>query len=81
MEPGIPSEQDFIAAYCQRVGRAIPLSTWPLFIVLQLFRIAAILAGVQKRAIDGNAADAGALRASQVYRAIAARAWELAART
>ncbi len=78
MEPGIPSEQDFIAAYCRRVGREVPLATWPLFVVLQLFRIAAILAGVQKRAIDGNAADAGALQASQVYRAIAGRAWDLA---
>jgi aminoglycoside phosphotransferase (APT) family kinase protein len=78
MEPGIPSEQEFISAYCQRVDREIPLSTWPLFIVLQLFRIAAILAGVQKRALDGNAADAGALQVSQVYRAIAERAWDLA---
>jgi aminoglycoside phosphotransferase (APT) family kinase protein len=77
MEPGIPSEHEFVRAYCQRVGRG-PIAAWRPFIVLQMFRSAAILAGVQKRAIDGNAADARALEASGVYRAVAERAWELA---
>jgi aminoglycoside phosphotransferase (APT) family kinase protein len=77
---GIPSEEEYVAAYCQRVGRpGIP--NWSFFIVFQLFRAAAILAGVHRRALNGNAADAGALEHSSVYRALAERAWEIAART
>jgi len=76
---GIPSEEDYVAAYCTRVGRrAIP--NWPFFIVFQLFRAAAILAGVHRRALNGNAADAGALAHSSVYRDLAERAWGIASR-
>jgi aminoglycoside phosphotransferase (APT) family kinase protein len=74
---GVPSEEEFVNAYCERSGRK-PIQAWKPFIVLQMFRISAILAGVQKRSLDGNAADARALQASAVYRAIAERAWELA---
>ena len=77
---GIPSEEDYVAAYCERVGR-LEIPHWPFFIVFQLFRAAAILAGVHRRALNGNAADAGALEHSSVYRALAERAWEIAART
>jgi aminoglycoside phosphotransferase (APT) family kinase protein len=74
---GIPSEQQYVAAYCRRVGRSGILN-WPFFIVFQLFRAAAILAGVHRRALNGNAADARALEHSSVYRALAERAWEIA---
>jgi aminoglycoside phosphotransferase (APT) family kinase protein len=74
---GIPSEREYVAAYCRRVGRR-DIPNWPFFIVFQLFRAAAILAGVHRRALNGNAADAGALEHSSVYRALAERAWEIA---
>jgi aminoglycoside phosphotransferase (APT) family kinase protein len=76
-ELGIPTEAQYVQRYCERTGRA-PIAQWRLFIVFQLFRIAAILAGVYKRALDGNASDARALERSKVYRALAERAWEVA---
>jgi len=74
---GIPSESEYVAAYCRRVGRP-DIPNWRFFVVFQLFRAAAILAGVHRRALNGNAADAGALEHSTVYRALAQRAWEIA---
>jgi hypothetical protein len=45
-----------------------------------MFRIAAILAGVYRRGLDGNAADAHAIEAARDYRLIAERAWAIAER-
>jgi len=54
---GIPSEQDYLAAYCEKVGRA-PLSEpdWAFCIAFNLFRLAAIYHGIKGRMIRGNAA-------------------------
>ena len=51
---GIPSEDAFVARYCELVGRdGVPdLSYYKAF---SLFRLAAIAQGVYKRSIDGNA--------------------------
>jgi aminoglycoside phosphotransferase (APT) family kinase protein len=74
---GLPSEADYLAAYCRRTGRA-GIEDWEFFIVFAMFRIAAILAGVHRRGLDGNAADSRALEASRDYRLIAERAWAIA---
>jgi aminoglycoside phosphotransferase (APT) family kinase protein len=76
---GLPRETDYVAAYCARAGRPA-IEDWEFFIVFAMFRIAAILAGVHRRGLDGNAADARALEASRDYREIAARAWAIAER-
>ena len=53
---GIPSDEDYIAAYCRRTGiDAVP--HWPFLIAFSFFRIAAIVQGVYKRALDGNASN------------------------
>ena len=75
--PGIPSEAEYVAAYCQRTGRA-GVPELDVFVVFSLFRWAAIAAGVYRRALDGNAADAGALRIGEKYRGLAKAAWALA---
>ncbi|MGD8317010.1 MAG: phosphotransferase, partial [Myxococcales bacterium] len=51
---GIPSEEAFVARYCELVGRdGVPdLAYYKAF---SLFRLAAIAQGVYKRSIDGNA--------------------------
>ena len=51
---GIPSEERFVARYCELVGRdGVPdLDYYKAF---SLFRLAAIAQGVYKRSIDGNA--------------------------
>lgn len=62
---GIPSEADYVARYCERMGiEGIP--NWDFYLAFSFFRLAAILQGVKKRAIEGNAAstkahDMGAL--------------------
>jgi hypothetical protein len=53
---GLPSDEDYIAAYCRRTGiDGVP--HWPFLIAFSFFRIAAIVQGVYKRALDGNASN------------------------
>jgi hypothetical protein len=44
-----------------------------------MFRLAAILAGVLRRGLDGNAADPRAIERGRTYRQIAESAWAIAA--
>jgi aminoglycoside phosphotransferase (APT) family kinase protein len=73
---GIPSEQDYIAAYCRRTGRAgIEPRDWEYYIVYNMFRIAAIVQGVMARALQGNASSAQALETGRAARPLAEMAW------
>ena len=76
---GIPSEQDYLRRYCERTGRA-SIPHWEFYIVLSLFRTAAIMVGVHRRALQGNAADARAM-GSEIYQVVAERAWAIAQRS
>ena len=75
--PGIPSEAEYVASYCRRTGRA-GVPELDFFVVFSLFRWAAIAAGVYRRALDGNAADARALTIGNKFRKLAEAAWALA---
>jgi aminoglycoside phosphotransferase (APT) family kinase protein len=75
--PGIPSEGDFVAAYCAAADRAVPPDL-RYFLAFSLFRLAAIVAGVYRRALDGNAADASAETAGIRFRGLAKAGWEIA---
>ena len=75
--PGIPTEAEYVAAYCARTGRA-GVPELDFFVVFSLFRWAAIAAGVYRRALDGNAADARALTIGNKFRVLAEAAWALA---
>ena len=53
---GIPTEAEYVAAYCRRAGLgAVP--GWTFLIAFSFFRIIAICQGVYKRSLDGNASD------------------------
>jgi aminoglycoside phosphotransferase (APT) family kinase protein len=53
---GIPTEADYVAAYCRRVGiDGIP--DWAFLLAFSFFRVAAIVQGVYKRSLDGNASN------------------------
>jgi len=53
---GLPSDQDFIDQYCQR--RGLPgIDNFGFYLAFNFFRMAAILQGVYKRAVDGNASN------------------------
>ncbi len=58
---GIPSEAEYLAAYTARSGRE-PGPDWTFYLVLSLFRLAAITQGVYARALKGNAASPAALQ-------------------
>jgi aminoglycoside phosphotransferase (APT) family kinase protein len=56
---GIPTEADYVARYCQRRGLD-GIDDWNFYLVFSFFRLAAILQGVLKRAIDGTASSSKA---------------------
>ena len=73
---GIPSEGEYIAMYCKRAGRAgIEQSHWDFYMAYNLFRIAAILQGIAKRAVDGTAASDHARDAGARARPMAELGW------
>lgn len=55
-ELGLPSDQDFVARYCQRRGIA-GIGDFGFYLGFNFFRMAAIIQGVKKRALDGNASN------------------------
>jgi len=53
---GLPSDAEFIAAYCAR--RGLPgIDNFGYYLGFTFFRMAAIIQGVLKRALDGNASN------------------------
>lgn len=57
---GIPSEKEYIGRYCERTGFGA-IDNWSFYLAFCFFRLAAILQGVKKRALDGNASSPQAL--------------------
>jgi aminoglycoside phosphotransferase (APT) family kinase protein len=55
----IPTDEDYIARYCQRTGRD-NIENWNFYLVFCFFRLAAILQGIKKRAEIGTASSAEA---------------------
>ena len=53
---GLPSDADFVADYARRRGIA-DMPPMAFYLAFAFFRMGAILQGVKKRALDGNAAD------------------------
>ncbi|MGF2685588.1 phosphotransferase family protein [Marinobacter sp. DUT-3] len=56
---GIPSEQEYIETYCQRMG-IDKIENFSFYIAFSFFRLAAIIQGVAKRSLEGNASNANA---------------------
>jgi len=76
---GIPAESEFIRRYCERTGRT-RIEHWNFYLAYNLFRIAAILQGVYKRALEGMASADNALAAGANARALAEIGWSFAVR-
>jgi aminoglycoside phosphotransferase (APT) family kinase protein len=74
---GTPDEASFIEAYAARRGlAAVPDNRF--FVTLALFRLAAILQGVYRRGLDGNAASSEALDRGRTADVLLAEAVALA---
>ena len=57
---GIPSEEEMVGEYCAHAG-IDHIENWPFYLIYNMFRSAAIIQGVYKRGLDGNASSAKAL--------------------
>jgi len=67
---GIPSEQDYVSQYCKRVG-INGITDWNFYLAFSAFRFAAILQGVKKRALDGNASNDKAYKMGEMVAPLA----------
>jgi len=74
---GIPTEEDYVAVYCRHTGRG-PVADWDFYIVYSLFRLAAIMQGIAKRAIEGTAASDEAAELGRLAHPVGEQAWALA---
>ncbi|MGJ8616630.1 MAG: phosphotransferase family protein [Sulfitobacter sp.] len=55
-EIGLPSEDEYVDLYCERRRISRP-QNWKFYVVFSYFRLLAILQGVFKRGLDGNASN------------------------
>ncbi len=74
---GVPTEQEFLDMYCKAAGRD-RIENWNFYISFSLFRIAAIVQGVYKRGLDGNASSEHWRGRDEECKRAAECAWELA---
>ena len=74
---GIPTESQMLETYAAGTGRS-DLPNIDYYIVFSMFRLAAILAGVMRRGLDGNAADHRAVERGRSYSEFAKTAMEIA---
>jgi aminoglycoside phosphotransferase (APT) family kinase protein len=76
---GIPSEDEYVAAYCRRTGRK-GIENLDFYFAYNFFRIAGILQGIAGRVRDGTAANDHARATSSNVRPLADLGWQFALR-
>jgi aminoglycoside phosphotransferase (APT) family kinase protein len=74
---GIPTEAQYMQRYCERTGRQ-HIEHWNFYLAYNLFRLAAILQGVYKRAAEGIASSDNATQSGRNARALAEIGWNKA---
>lgn len=75
-ELGIPDEKAYVEMYCKRRG-IDKIDNWTFYLAFSFFRLAAIVQGVVKRAMDGNASSDRALQLGKMVQPLAAAACAL----
>jgi len=76
---GIPSEADYVAAYCRRTGRD-GIADVDFYMAFNMFRLAAIVHGIKGRLARGTASSAHADRMAAGLEPLAELAWAQAVR-
>lgn len=71
----IPSEPEYVAAYCDRTGRA-GLGELDFYLAFNMFRLAAILHGIRGRVVRGTAASEHARQMASFTEPLADLAWK-----
>ncbi len=73
---GIPTEQEYVAAYCRRMGiERIDPNEWDFYLAYNMFRLAGILQGIMGRVVDGTAASQHAIESGKRARPMAEAGW------
>ena len=73
---GIPTVEQAVERYVARTGYDVPPMDW--YFAFCLFRLAGILQGVKRRALDGNASSAHALKMGEMVPRLAEAGWSFA---
>ena len=73
---GIPTEEQVVGRYCELTGRE-GIDHWAFYMEFVMFRSAAIVQGVYKRGLDGNASSERAGEYGAFVRQRAEQAWSL----
>ncbi len=77
---GIPTEENYVASYCERTNRTDGIQNRDFYSAYNFFRIAAILQGIAGRVRDGTAASAHAERAEKAVPPLVKMGWKFAQR-
>ncbi|XP_010812206.1 acyl-CoA dehydrogenase family member 10 isoform X2 [Bos taurus] len=76
-ELGIPTAEDYFRMYCLHMGIP-PIENWNFYMAFSFFRIAAILQGVYKRSLTGQASSATAKQTGKLTEFMSNLAWDFA---
>jgi aminoglycoside phosphotransferase (APT) family kinase protein len=76
---GIPPEDEYVGMYCERTGRS-GVGNVEFYLAYNMFRLAAILQGIAKRAIDGTASNERAVETGKRARPTGEAGWALVER-
>ena len=71
---GIPTEAEYVEAYCRRTGRS-GIQNWDFYMAYNMFRLAAILQGIMGRVLDGTASSAHAIEQGKRSRPMGEAGW------
>jgi aminoglycoside phosphotransferase (APT) family kinase protein len=73
---GMPSESEYLAAYCRRTGRD-GIKDWDFYVAFSMFRLSAIAQGIMGRVVSGTANDPHARSRGARARPLADAGWAL----
>ena len=73
---GVPPESELLDEYC-RLARIDEIPHWRVYLAFSFFRLAAILQGVYRRGLEGNASSREALSKHELVRVCAEQGWRL----
>lgn len=71
---GIPTEAEYVAAYCRRTGRD-GIANLDFYVAYNMFRLAAIIHGIKGRVVRGTASNAHARASAETFEPLASAAW------
>lgn len=74
---GIPSREDYVAAYARRTGRG-EIGDFGFYLAFSCFRLASICQGVYARGLQGNASSENAVEVGAKAPRLASIGWEIA---